>query len=284
MNEYIAWQITLWVFNYWAWTTELSLYLETPPVWESSLWEALWIIQNTWVTNDRRLVTLLWWVSKVHTWLSVWTKYYLQANWTIWIIQTHKYIWFAISATELDTSEANVFWIGWKDMIGAFNWANAAWTNPPDWIVWLGSVFAYAFSHTVEEELHITYHINHDYKPWTEFFPHIHWSPSTANVWVVRWWFEYTYARGYDQDVFPATATFYVEQEAGWVANTHKIAEDITWVLIPNAETDMIFNVRVFRDATHINDTYPDDAFWFTADVHYQSEHESTENRNYPFN
>lgn len=167
----------------------------------------------------------------------------------------------------------------WKDNVAHFAWAKVAWVNLPTWEAWNGWVFGYTFSAGTMEEIFLTYHINHDYKVGTDVFPHVHWVPSSTDTWVVRWWFEWTCARGHSQEPFSATSTVYIEQASTWTINMHQIAESLVGITLPNAEPDMLVNVRVFRDATHVNDTYTDKAFAFMADLHYQANVEWTPNK-----
>ena len=60
----------------------------------------------------------------------------------------------------------------------------------------------------------------------------------------------------------------YVEQAAAGPYR-HMIAEISTGILSTAAEVDGLLLVRIFRDATHANDTSPAAAFAFTCDVHY---------------
>ena len=57
------------------------------------------------------------------------------------------------------------------------------------------------------------------------------------------------------------------------------IAEISTGILSSAAEVDGLLLVRIFRDATHANDTSPANVFAFTCDVHYQADRFATLNR-----
>ena len=194
------------------------------------------------------------------------------ANWYLWLDSDNL------------VPEAQLARTGWKDNIASLSKANAWWLNPADFVTWINWLYAYSFSATTIESLHITFHMLHDYKKWSNMYPHIHWSPTNTDTWTVRWWFEYVYANWYGQEAFTTSDIIYIEQAADWVIGSHLIAEVADpWIAFPWIETDALIHVRIFRDATHANDTYTWEAIWLMADLHYMSDHEATPNRNGPF-
>lgn len=157
--------------------------------------------------------------------------------------------------------------------------------SAPTWSSLIGGLYAYAFSPTQLNELWLAYHVLHDYAAGTKIYPHIHWTTGGADTGVCRWGMEYTYARGYGVDRFPATQTIYLEQAASGVANTHYITEtsEAGALLIPNFEPDGILLLRIFRDAANLADTLTDPAFGLYCDLHYQSDGMLTNERNRTF-
>lgn len=174
---------------------------------------------------------------------------------------------------------------GWDDMIGSLAAGNTTNTNDPTWAAFRGGIYAWRFAAGAMNEVWISFHVNHEYAPGTVIYPHIHWATSGTNTGTVRWGIEYTIAKGYDRDAFPAPTTVYIEQAAPGIAYQHMIAEVDIGNVIPatHLETDAIVMVRVFRDAAHANDTCTDPAFGLYCDLHYQKRAFSTPNRNYPF-
>jgi hypothetical protein len=170
---------------------------------------------------------------------------------------------------------------GWNDITTHLNQTDISnQTNAPDLVPFIGNMRQYAFDATVEEELFAQFHMPHDYSPDTNIFPHIHWTTSDTNVGEVRWGIELTWAKGHSQDAFTNTMTIFINQEAGGIDRTHHIAEQLTGVLGGGTiEPDTILLARVFRDATHVSDTYPSDAFGLTVDLHYQVDRNSTPQR-----
>jgi len=175
---------------------------------------------------------------------------------------------------------------GWKDMLGNFTNAKITGTNQPVWtkVVDDGAgstgVYAYAFSPNVLNELWVMFQINHDYAIGTAFYPHIHWLPDNTDTGVVRWGIEWSAARGHNQDSFPNTSTIYIEQAGPGILNMHMLAEVADpGITVPNAEPGMVVLARVFRDATHVNDTFTGFATGLNLDAHVQVDRDSTLNK-----
>lgn len=191
-----------------------------------------------------------------------------------------------INGTQLDLSNlAFDGGAGWDDMIGSLAAGNTSNANDPTWAAFQGGVYAWRFSATALNEIWISFHLNHEYAPGTVIYPHIHWSTAGTNTGVVRWGVEYTVAKGYNQEAFPATTTVYMEQAASGISHQHMIAEVNLANTIPvtHLETDAIVLCRVFRDGAHANDTCTDPAFGLYCDLHFQKQAFATPNRNYPF-
>lgn len=166
---------------------------------------------------------------------------------------------------------------GWRDLVmPGISFRGGA--IAPDLVTFVGGIYQYAFDAAIVEELYSIGHPNHDYKPGTQVDVHIHWAPSNTNTGVVRWGVEYSFARGFSIEAFPATTTQYLEQAGSGTDRMHQIV-DSGLITIANFETDGLIAVRVFRDATHVNDTYNADAFFLGCDFHFQSDRECTSNR-----
>jgi len=172
---------------------------------------------------------------------------------------------------------------GWKDNVVMLNLGQSGGVAEPDFINFIGTIKQWAFSASTEEELYVTFHMNHDYAPGTAIFPHVHWTPSDASTGVVRWGIELTAAKGYGAEAFTSTTTVYIDQEAGGVDRQHNIAEVASGLLGGDIEVDTVIMCRIFRDATHANDTYGADAFGICVDIHYQVDRNSTPQKNPDF-
>ncbi|MEG3619621.1 hypothetical protein V5T82_14230 [Magnetovibrio sp. PR-2] len=181
---------------------------------------------------------------------------------------------FCINDTNIFTHQT-----GWNDLTAPLNAAKLGGVNDPNFKVFQGGLYAYAFDPNTAEEVFLVFHFDHDIKPGSDFFPHVHWAPEDTNTGTVRWGIEYSIARGHSQDAFSTPTTVYIEQAATGTAYQHQVAEHATGVSMANLEPDTLVIARMFRDASHANDTYTGDAFAFMVDMHYQTDREVTVNR-----
>jgi hypothetical protein len=169
---------------------------------------------------------------------------------------------------------------GWRDIIGNLN-VRGTGANDPTFAVYTGTALrAYQFSATTMMEVFFVFHIPHDYVPGTDIFLHMHWSnaAATPNTGNVRWGFDYSFAKGFDQAAFPATTTITVTQASPATRYQHMVAETAA-ITIPALEVDGLLLVRAYRDAANAGDTCTDAVFGHTADVHYQSSNMATKNK-----
>lgn len=173
---------------------------------------------------------------------------------------------------------------GFHDMLGEFNARGVGAADPNFAVYGATAQRAYSFSATVMQQCWFVFHIPHDYVPGTDIYFHVHWSNAAAvpNTGNVIWGFQYTYARGYNQQAFPAETTITVTQASPATRYQHNIAETVA-ITIANLEPDGILLVRVYRDATAGGDTCTDEVFGHTCDVHYQSTGMATKAKNFPF-
>ncbi len=172
----------------------------------------------------------------------------------------------------------------WDDFLAPFASGKISASAAPSWSVMLNGVYAYSFSASAMNEIWVTFHIDHTYKPNSKLYPHIHWVTPSTNTGVVRWGIEYTFAKGHNQgsaSVFPATQTIYLEQAGSGLAYEHMVVEASSTQAIssPNIEVDSIVMMRVFRDAAHANDTHTSAVFGIMADMHYQKSYWATKNK-----
>lgn len=171
---------------------------------------------------------------------------------------------------------------GWSDYLSSLSSGRTAGANVPTWSNFRDGINAYAFSATGSDEIWINFHINHDFKLGTAIYPHVHWSINTTNTGTVRWGIEYTVAKGHQQSNFGATNTIYVEQTvAAPNQYGHYIAEvsDVDAISSAELEVDSVVLMRIFRDGSHANDTFPNPAFGLFVDLHVQVDRTSTLNK-----
>lgn len=170
---------------------------------------------------------------------------------------------------------------GWRDQTSDVI-VRGSGVNDPAWATFRNSLSAYSFSASTMQQFWIPFHFNHDYKEGTSFHLHVHWAPNTTSTGTVRWGFEYSVAKGHQQTSgsdFQASTTIYVEQTISSNNQYRHFVAETAAISDGNAEPDAIILCRVFRDAAHVNDTFPDVVFGFTADVHYQSCRWATKNK-----
>ena len=171
---------------------------------------------------------------------------------------------------------------GWKDITTDLSRASTG-AASPTLTEFRTGIYAYAFSATVDEELFAVFHIPHDIKPNSKVYPHIHYSngASTNTTQDILWKFSYTFAKGFASpaEAFGDPATITLSSKGSEVQYAHLITECTDDEAITIEEPDGLLIARIWRDADDPADTYPDVAFAFTADLHYQSDRESTPNK-----
>ena len=172
---------------------------------------------------------------------------------------------------------------GWDDITMDLTSARPGATSPT-WANYRDGIYAWSFGAATNDEIFSVAHIKHDYAEGTKIYPHVHWSPNTTSTGTVRWGIEYTIAKGHDQAAFPATTTLYVEETIS--ANKqyqHFITEVTDAQAFDGLEADTLVLFRIFRNGAHANDDFPDAVFGLTADIHFQTDRQSTPNRSPPF-
>ena len=172
---------------------------------------------------------------------------------------------------------------GWNDLTSTLLAGKTTAGAAPVWAAWAGTnIYTWQFSASTIDSLQVApFHFEHDYKIGSAVYPHIHWKPDDTNTGVVRWGLEFTYAIGHGQAAFPtATDTIYLEQAGSGEAYKHQIIEvPDPGVTLAGLEPDTIVQTRIFRDATHINDTYTGVAHGLTVDAHYRTDRLATVNK-----
>ena len=176
---------------------------------------------------------------------------------------------------ELDTRTK----LGWRDTVVQLIPRGGP-TEPPMQL-FIGGLYFFSFSYLDMQEGFASFHVDHDYALGTPLYPHIHWSCATSDIGTVRWGFEYTLAKGHQQMAFGPSTTVYVEQSTDGTPFKHYIAEVPDASAIPglNVEPDTLIIMRVFRDATHVNDTLNTNAYGICVDLHYQADKATTPNK-----
>ena len=160
-------------------------------------------------------------------------------------------------------------------------------SGAPGFDVYRDSLRAYAFNDASTEEIYLSFTLPHDFKDGGDFHLDVHWSPgNNTDTGTVRWGIEWVAAvrnttTGAGSDLLSANTTItYIEQAGTGTAYEHLVAEVADpGITITGAEPDMVIMARVFRDATHANDTYNADAVGILLDAHYQIDRYATPNK-----
>lgn len=172
------------------------------------------------------------------------------------------------------TPDPNLHQLVWKDLVAPLSTAKPTGGSMPTWESVGGSAFyAYAFVDNKVNEAVVTFHLSHDYALGTDLYPHIHWIAGDGTVGTVRWVMELAYAKGHSQAPFNlhAPVQVIVEQASDGTPFKHYIAEGLCSNFTAALEPDGLILMRVYRDATHPNDTFAGSAYALQADLHHQS-------------
>ncbi len=179
----------------------------------------------------------------------------------------------------------------WKDLIGSVV-AQGSGVGWPSWSLFRGtSVDGYAFG--VGEGVNFTFHIPHDYALGTDLFVHAHWSHNgTAISGNMQWNFEYSYAKGHNQEIFSTPKTGSISYNTVDIATTPRYVHRVDEVQLSSAtpsasqidssliEPDGIILMHFEAGAIPtITGGAPNEPFLFTVDIHYQADLEGTKNK-----
>ena len=158
---------------------------------------------------------------------------------------------------------------GWADMTAPINVRGVAATDPAWTQISTGPLYAYAFG--VGDYVWQPFHVPHDIVPGSDIHFHVHWLPSGTDNNIVKWQFDYAYAKGFNQEAFdPTCETVTAEDFGPGVAYQHMVTESDAVTIPGLTEPDGIIYVR-FGRVTNGGTNNTDTIFVLTADIHYQS-------------
>lgn len=178
--------------------------------------------------------------------------------------------------------------IGWKDLVSEPHTHGAALNDPSETAV-TGSFYkALEFTNAgaaSQKEVYISFHIGHDYMMGSRLYPHVHWITNNTDTTVCRWGFQYSVAKGHQQQAFftegGGSTTVYVNQTKSATAYMHHIAEvsDADAIPATNLEPDSVIIMRIFRDSDNAADTFTGSAWVTNVDCHYLADRHATPNK-----
>ena len=157
----------------------------------------------------------------------------------------------------------------WKDIIGDFTVNQGTGYLTPDVKPLAGSVEAYMFGDTLVESLGVRFAVPHEVSVGKTMFPNIRWSPNATSTGVVRWGIEFMLAE-LDTGIFKDSVTIYLEQAGAGTLDKLQVIEAAATIVAPLPETLIVG--RIFRDSSHVNDTFVGDAALHVAGLHYQAD------------
>lgn len=168
----------------------------------------------------------------------------------------------------------------WQDYLTSISTGKTGAANAPTWTAVgpTGTNFAWAFG--LNDYIQLAgFHVLHDIKRGSLMYPHVHWTTDGTDTNTVKWELSYTYAKGHDQEAFPADTVITVEQAASGTAWQHMISEvgDATGAFTA-PEVDSIIMTRI-RRITNGGIDNTDDVFGLFVDIHYQLDRAGTLNK-----
>jgi hypothetical protein len=156
---------------------------------------------------------------------------------------------------------------GWKDLraslVGQEKGAGA-----PTLTVFgpTGTIKQLAFG--IGDSVFVAVHWDHDIKPGSICYPHVHWSTSGTSTNTVKWELTHITAAGHNTANFPADTVLTLEEAAAGTAWRHMVTEDPVGFVVP--EIDAITMVELER-ITNGGTENADTVFGLFLDFHYQS-------------
>ncbi len=171
----------------------------------------------------------------------------------------------------------------WFDNLSSMNSGKVPASNAPTWTAFGPSAICYAWAFGINDHIQLDgFHINHDIKRGSKIYPHVHWTTDGTDTNTVKWELSLTYAKGHNQEAFPADVQVTVEQAGSGTAWQHMVTEviDNDAILAPEPDTLIVMDVkRVTNGGTENTDA----VFGLFVDLHYQMERTGTLNKSPDF-
>lgn len=174
---------------------------------------------------------------------------------------------------------------GWRDLVAPFTSTSAGGAAPTLATLSNGTRL-YRFS--VNDSVHASYHVDHDYAPNTNAYHHVHWFPETAMAEgdTVTWRISYVVGKGHDQNgnLLAARTDIdmtYTAPVGGTAAGTHIVTEasDLQAYSLEEPDTVVLAEIKL-QGVTG----YAGNVVGIQADLHYLSDREVTRNKTPGFN
>jgi hypothetical protein len=119
------------------------------------------------------------------------------------------------------------------------------------------------------------FHTNHDMKPNSKAYFHVHWATNGTSTLPVRWELGIQRALGHNQANFGAPTIYTIEQAAHGTAWRHMVTEMSDAQAITITEPDELILVTLCRVSNGGTDN-PDRVFALNGDFHYERDRDAT--------
>lgn len=168
---------------------------------------------------------------------------------------------------------------GWKDNFANLT-AAATGAGTPSLTAFgpTGNIKQRAFG--VNDSVYVVWHVDHDVAPGSTAYMHMHWTTSNTSPQPVHWQFNYTLAKGHNQEAFPAETTLEIIGTPSGTPWQHMISEDTTGFTIPEVDSLIICEIKRVTNGGTDN---PNIVFGLFADIHYLSDRDATPQRSPDF-
>jgi hypothetical protein len=175
----------------------------------------------------------------------------------------------------------------WEDLTFSATTIGRRGNSDPGWVKvaddGAGSVgvWGLGFDDTTDEEVYADVQFKHAYKHGSTIYPHVHWTPPTGTGSLekgVAWALEYAWANIGVVDgvgtpvVYGNTTTIYAVDTGIMTAKEHRMV-NFTTIDGTGKTLSSVLLCRLYRDVSHSNDDYADDAVLLEFDIH--CEHDS---------
>ena len=153
--------------------------------------------------------------------------------------------------------------------------------NAPTRSVLIGNIKVKTFPVSQLAEFHMSFAIPSDVSREANLIPFVHWATSTADAGNVRWGLEYSVAQR-DQE-------FGASVDVGVIAPASGVIKDLNHAEVFEADQiapqlpESVIAMRIYRDSSHAQDTYPGDAYLLGIGMNYLSDRAGTPRRDPDF-
>ena len=141
------------------------------------------------------------------------------------------------------------------------------------------NIYLWAFDATSPMSKEYVLEVPYDYEAGTDVYLFVDWSSNGTDVGSCRWVFQYTYAKSFNQEAFPALGTNVVVTTAAHGTKFRCMTSVTPAITGATMEPGTKFAFQLYRDAADVADTLTDKAFLHFVGMRYQSSRLGTKNK-----